>query len=67
MSNMCFSGVSDAVSGTMSFFSFLSALSSSGWRAFLRFIRPSSEMTGIPAMKSSATCAFAIMKSISPK
>ena len=42
-------------------------MSSSGWRALRIFISPLSEITGIPAMKSSATCALAIRKSISPR
>ena len=64
---MCFAGVRDAVRGTISFFSFLRALSRSGWRALRRFISPLSEITGIPAMNSRATCALAMMKSISPR
>ena len=64
---MCFSGVSDAVSGTIFFFSLRRALSRSGWRALRRLSSPLSEITGMPAMKSRATCAFAMMKSISPR
>ena len=67
MRRMCFWGVSVTESGTISFFSFLSAFSRSGCRALRRFISPVSEIRGIPAMMSSATCAFAMMKSISPR
>ena len=64
---MCFCGVRVAVRGTISFFSFFKALSRSGCLAFLRFISPLSEITGMPAMKSRAICAFAMRKSISPR
>ena len=64
---MCFCSVRVAVSGTISFLSFLSARSRSGCRALRRFISPFSEIIGMPAMKSSAICALAMMKSVSPR
>ena len=67
MRRMCLAGLRLAVRGTMAFFSLRSALSRSGWRALRRLSSPLSDITGIPAMKSSAICAFAIMKSISPR
>ena len=67
MRRMCFCSERVAVSGTISFLSFFRARSSSGCLAFLRFISPFSEIIGMPAMKSSAICAFAMMKSISPR
>ena len=64
--SMRFFGVRVIVTGTIGRPSLARALSRSGWRAFRRFIPPSSDMTGTPALKSSATCAFATRKSVSP-
>ena len=66
MSRMCFSGFSSREMGTIFRPSPASAFSSSGWRAFRSTSRPSSEITGIPAVYSMAVRAFAIMKSSSP-
>ena len=63
---ICLAGVRRMETGTMVFFSLPRALSRSGWRALRRFISPLSEMIGIPALKSRATCALATRKSISP-
>ena len=63
---ICLAGVKRIETGTISFLSFLNALSRRGWRALRRFISPLSEMIGAPALKSRATCALAIRKSISP-
>ena len=60
-------GLSFTVTGTIALFSLAKALSSKGWRAFLRFISPSSEISGMPALKSSETWALATRKSISPR
>ena len=64
---MCFSGVRVAVRGTIGRPSLRRAFSSSGWRAFRSSSSPFSDRMGMPAMKSRATPAFAIRKSISPR
>ena len=52
---ICFCGVRRTVTGTISFCSRLRALSRRGCRAFRRFNSPLWDMTGIPALRSSAT------------
>ena len=66
ISSSLFLSVSVTVSGTICRPSAFRAFSSRGCLALRRLRLPSSDIMGIPAMKSSAVLALAMRKSVSP-